>query len=303
MRTIIRGSVLASMAAAIVLAGACECGGPQPPDTDGGSDAGDDGLDAGGPFTAAIGQWTWIPVDGSQCASGSTAGFAVNLSDAGQDLFIFMQGGGACWNTGTCVPSLVQYGPVCSYGASICLFNGAGGTQPTAAHVTEGNPYPRDGGGALPGELAQLQAVRVFDREDPSNPFRNATFVYIPYCTGDLHAGRSERTYPYRYGAFNPVSYYTVHFAGAQNTALYLRKLHLTLPGVQRVWLTGSSAGGYGATLSFERTHREFSGAEVAMLADSAPFLPTYHWSEFTTEWAAELRRDARTATRASRRS
>jgi len=263
-------------------------GHPPPPGDDAGEDAGD-GLDAGGPVVAPVGQWTWIPVEGSQCASGSTTGFAINVADAGQDLFIFMQGGGACWNTGTCVPSLVQYGPVCNYGSGICLYNGAGGTQPTAVHVTESDPFPRDGGGALPGELAQIKTIRALDRTDPSNPFRDATFVFVPYCTGDLHAGRSEQTYPYRYGAFDPVSYYTVHFAGAMNTALFLRKLHLTLPGARRVWLSGSSAGGYGATLSFERTRREFAGADVALLADSAPFLPTYHWGEFTTAWNSEL--------------
>lgn len=301
------------LAAALVVA----CGGPPPGgpppgqdggsgdggSSDGGGDGGQDGgggggpdggspdageLDAGGPITAAPGQWTWIPVDGAKCASGSTAGFAVNLSDAGQDLFIFLQGGGACWNTGTCVPSLVQYGPICSYG-TWCLYDGPGGTQPTAVYVTAPDPFPRDGGGALPGELAQIQANRVVDRSDPTNPFRNATFVFVPYCTGDLHSGRSTRSYPYKYGAFDPVRQYTVHFAGARNMELYLRKLHLTLPDVQRVWLTGSSAGGYGATLSFERARQEFAGAEIALLADSSPLLPTYHWNDWHNAWSPEL--------------
>jgi len=276
------------LAASLAIA-AVACGPPPgpPPGRDGGaSNAGD--LDAGGPVTATPDQWTWIPVDGSMCASGSTAGFAINLSDAGEDLFIYLQGGGACWNTGTCVPSLVQYGPVCDY-SGICLYNGPGGTQPTASHVTEANPFPRDGGGALPGELAQLQANRAVDRSDPSNPFRNATFVFVPYCTGDLHDGQATRTYPYRYGLFDPVSYYTVHFAGARNMALYLRKLHLTLPDVRRVWLTGSSAGGYGATLNFERARNELAGAEVALLADSSPFLPTYHWDAWYGAWSLDL--------------
>lgn len=266
-------------------------GGGPPPPSDGGRDAGatDGGeLDAGGPVTADAGQWTWIPVEGSQCASGSTAGFAINLADAGTDLFIYLQGGGACWNTGTCVPSLVQYGPACSY-SGVCLYNGAGGTQPTASHVTAFDPFPRDGGGALPGELAQFTSARAVDRADPTNPFRSATFVYVPYCTGDLHGGRSSKTYQYQYGLFDPVRSYTVHFAGARNMELYLRKLHLTLPGAQRVWLTGSSAGGYGATLNFQRTKQEFTGAEVALLADSSPFLPTYHWSEWNAAWSLEL--------------
>src|SRR5262245_13106985 len=111
--------VLASCSLAALLSAAlvAACGGPPPPPPpqdggiDGGSDGGTDGgidggatdggeLDAGGPIVAVPGQWTWVPVDGSKCASGSTAGIAVNLSpsaDAGQDLFIYLQGGGACW--------------------------------------------------------------------------------------------------------------------------------------------------------------------------------------------------------------
>jgi hypothetical protein len=117
---------------------------PPPPPSDAGVDGGADGggMDGGGIVTPA-GQWTWVPVEGSQCASGSTAGFAINPGTS-TDLFLFLQGGGACWNTGTCVPSLVQEGPVCGYSGGICLYSGSGGTQPLASHVTEHDPFPRD---------------------------------------------------------------------------------------------------------------------------------------------------------------
>ncbi len=29
----------------------------------------------------------------------------------------------------------------------------------------------------------------LFDRGDGDNPFADASYVFVPYCTGDLHAG------------------------------------------------------------------------------------------------------------------
>jgi len=252
------------------------------------TDAGVAAVDAGPPFVAAPGQWSWIPVEGSQCASGATAGFGVNPSTTSDAVLIFLQGGGACWNSGTCAPSLVQFGPICSYG-NVCLYDGQGGTQPTASHVNEADPFPEDGGGDFPGELAALQSMRALDRADPSNPFRDATFVYVPYCTGDLHDGQTTQTYSVQRNLGDPVTQTTIHFAGATNMALFLRKLHVTLPQTRQVWLTGSSAGGYGATLNLERTRREFSEARVDLLADSSPFLPTVHWADWRAAWDLSL--------------
>src|SRR5215472_8194264 len=104
-----------------------------PPARDAGVDAGqvaDAGVgsgDAGLPGT--VGTWTWIPIAGSMCASGSAAGFGVNPSGAGDDLLIYLEGGGACWNQGSCIPSLLQFGPLCGYG-TVCILTGPGANQP-----------------------------------------------------------------------------------------------------------------------------------------------------------------------------
>jgi hypothetical protein len=247
--------------------------------------------DAGIPLEVPAGQWTWVPVEGSQCALGSTAGFGINLSTTSDSLLIFLQGGGACWNAGTCAPSPAQFGPICGYG-TVCLYDNAGGTQPTASHVAEADPFPLDGGGAFPGELAQLQNVRALDRADPTNPFRDATFVYVPYCTGDLHAGQATRTYPFQASLGGPSTQVDIHFSGATNMALFLQTLHAVLPGTRRIWLTGSSAGGYGATFNLERTRREFSSAQVHLLADSSPFLDTPRWEAWRQAWNPALPED-----------
>ncbi len=261
------------------------CGGLTPGRPPGG-DAGT--VDAGEPIVASPGSWSWIPVEGSQCASGSTAGIGVNLTEGSEDLFIYLEGGGACWNQGTCVPSLLRYGPLCDYG-TFCPLDTPGGTQPTAVHVTEGDPYPRDGGGAFPAALQLFKGTRAFDREDPANPFRGADYAFIPYCTGDLHAGNATSTYSYKYNLFDSPKDYTVHFKGAGNMELYLQRLRATRPNVKRIWLTGSSAGGYGATFNLERVKRAFPAAQVHLLADCSPFIQPVHWERWQEAWALEL--------------
>ncbi|MBK7862384.1 MAG: hypothetical protein IPJ65_28000 [Archangiaceae bacterium] len=237
---------------------------------------------------ASASAWQWQAVAGSQCGSGSTAGFAVNPGTS-TDLFLFLQGGGACWNQGTCRPSLLRFGPICYYGANVCLYDGAGGTQPTASHVAERDPFPTDGGGALPGELAQMNAVKALDRAAPDNPFRAATFVYVPYCTGDLHSGNAQRSYAYQDVAFGPTGTFTMHFAGAANMDLYLARLKARYPNVTRIWLTGLSAGAFGATFNFDRVARAFPGAEVHLLADSGPFIDFPRYPAWRDEWSMQF--------------
>lgn len=268
-------------------AGFPDAGTPDAGDADAGApDAGD--LDAGEPLVTPVGVWTWVPVPGSECASGATAGLGLNRAATDDDVFIFLQGGGACWNQGTCVPSLLQFGPVCDYG-TVCLLDVPGGQKPTAVYVTHPDPFPADGGGAFPGELAGLKSSAALDRTRAGNPFKDASFVFVPYCTGDLHAGRAEKTFQYKYALFDPISTYRVHFSGAKNMDAYLARLAATFPNAKRVWLTGSSAGGYGATLNYERVARAFPRAEVHLLADSAPFLPTPHWASWRDTWDVEL--------------
>lgn len=231
--------------------------------------------------------WQWVPIDGSVCASGARAGVAIN-SGAATQLVIYLEGGGACWNQGTCVPSLLQFGPICSYG-NFCLYEGAGGQRPTAAFVELSDPFPADGGGVLPSVLAPISKSVVFDRARANSPFRDATFVYVPYCTGDLHSGNATRDYPFQSTLGAEVKNYRMHFAGATNIDAYLAHLKTQYPGVTTIWLIGLSAGGYGATLHLSRVQRAFPSATVRLLADSAPYLPTNHWAQWRDAWNLQM--------------
>ncbi|RKG62996.1 hypothetical protein D7V80_32385 [Corallococcus sp. CA054B] len=195
-------------------------------------------VDAGAPIDAPRESWTFVPVPDAHCANGTSTGMAVNLTDRSKRVVIFLAGGGACWEAAAC-----------ALGA--------------ATHIT-------DTMGADP-VLAEARAPNLsvlFDRDDVRNPFRDASFVYIPYCTGDLHAGTRIHTYDW----FGPKN---VEHVGARNMDAYLRRLQPTFPQADRVWLTGISAGGYGATFHAWRVQKALPWARVDVLNDSGLVIDT----------------------------
>jgi hypothetical protein len=47
-------------------------------------------------------QWQWIAFPDSKCRDGSAAGIGVSLNSASKKLMIYLEGGGACFDAGTC---------------------------------------------------------------------------------------------------------------------------------------------------------------------------------------------------------
>lgn len=184
------------------------------------------------PLTATPGTWTWIDVPDSKCDDGSPTGFAVNPQDT-SDLFIFFEGGGACWDYLTCVAvQTASKGPV-------------GSAQWATRAASLGAP---------------------FDRSRASNPFRNATMVYIPYCTGDLHVGDNLAVYQ----GPTTVNYY---HKGRPDTVAFLSRVASTWADPARVIVSGSSAGGYGAALTYDLTRKTFPTARMYLIDDAGPLL------------------------------
>lgn len=219
----------------VVLASGLACGG-------GGarSDAGDGGASDGaaaGVLTGTPGVWTWVDVPGMTCDDGTPTGVAINPAPggtAGGDLVIYFMGGGACWDASTCF-----------------VLN-------TSLH----GPYGR----------AQWEGSGVsffahpFDRSRASNPFRAASIVIVPYCTGDLHAGSHVATYdvagprPFRH-------------VGRLNVEAVLPRLRATWPTPAHVVMAGSSAGGFGATLNYALFRDTYPGATMSLVDDAGPLL------------------------------
>jgi hypothetical protein len=206
----------------------------------------------GDPISAPDREWTFAPVPGSQCANGTETGVAVNLSLGSEDLVLHLAEGGACWEAFACAAG-------------------------TASHIN-------DTMDAAP-VLAEAKApglAFLFNRDDPEGPFRNANHVYVPYCTGDLYVGTRVHTYDW----FGPRP---VAHVGARNMDAILRRLVATFPHVRRVFLTGISAGGYGATLNAWRVQKALPYARVDVLNDSGlmvDVVPDGRYGTMIATWA-----------------
>ncbi len=189
-----------------------------------------------GPIVAADKTWTFIPFPESRCANGTSTGIGVNLAPGSDRLVIYLQGGGACSNAAQC------FGPI---PGAVNMAKGYGVDQ----FRVEGN----------------LSGIVLLDRLALDNPFRDAHMVFIPYCTGDLHAGDAAATYETSDGPR------TAEHRGHHNLRVFLERVAQTFPDVTRVHLTGASAGGFGALFNAHTVRVSFAGTRVDVLSDSGP--------------------------------
>lgn len=200
------------------------------------------------PFGAQADEWTWVDFPDARCANGSSTGLAVNVRPGAKKLLLFLQGGGACIDGDECW-----------------------GAAPTAVHM--------DGYG--PSEFAaepEIGQSALFSR-DASGAFADASFVFVPYCTGDLHAGDNVATYDV---GGQPVT--TWHY-GAHDLDVYLPALARAFPGLDRVWLAGESAGGFGTLFNQDFVARAFA-ARTDVIDDSGPGIGT---SGYPDSWNVRL--------------
>jgi hypothetical protein len=207
-------------------------------------------VDAGPPITAPADTWTWVDVPDSQCGNGAPTGLAVNPTGRSTDLFIYLQGGGACWEGISCFVLR----------SAVNLETGYTGAS-FAADPSRNAPF--------------------FSRANLNNPLKDMSYVYVPYCTGDVHAGDSVRAYD----AQNPNR--RVFHKGGKNIDAFLPRLKATFPNVARVFVAGSSAGAYGAQLNFPKVRATWPNAEVHLLADCGQMLNPSgtRLSDWLTAW------------------
>jgi hypothetical protein len=201
-----------------------------------------------------------VTVDDARCGNGSPMVIAVNITTASPDVVIYFQGGGACWDAGTCF------------------------TLGTATHISD-TLTPSTVIGEAMGETSFL-----FER-NAQNPYQHASYVYIPYCTGDAHAGNNVASFVVN-GTPRPV-----HFEGAHNTQLILERAVATWPSTTHVTLVGASGGAYGVIANWWRAQQLFSGARVDALSDSGLPLdvPASRWRTMLNAWGLDLPPDCTT--------
>lgn len=186
------------------------------------------GITPGEPITLEPdGAWTWVDVPEAHCMNGSSTGFGVRRGTVDR-VIIYLEGGGVCFDGITC----------------------AGVANP-------------DGFGAsrFAGSTGYLDGYGIFRRSDSDNPFADWTHVYVPYCTGDTHAGTAVEGFEGR------------EQVGYTNVGLFLARLVPTFPDVETVVLAGSSAGGLGTMANYDQVAQAFGCTPVHMIDDSGPIL------------------------------
>ncbi len=176
------------------------------------------------------GSWMWVEIPGSKCRHDSDTGIGVRYGTS-DDLVIFFEGGGACFNVATC---LLNEG-----------FSSFGPLQFDAWKLGIGQ------GG-------------IFDLDADDNPVADWNFIYVPYCTGDVHAGDKDN-------AGVPGVIGAQQFVGYRNVANALEQIVPTFATASHVVVTGQSAGGFGAAFNYDRIAEAWPKAKVTLLDDSGP--------------------------------
>jgi hypothetical protein len=198
----------------------------------------------GAQWTSPIGAtWTWYDVPGTLCGNGTPTGYAVSRPPANIDsgeVFIYLEGGSGCFDYLTCNSGL-------------------------AANFKTGYSFA-----TLQGDTLLGPNLELFKRTDASagaeaNPYNDATWVFVPYCTGDLHTGDTTQSW-------GPLG--TGHYNGRINLDKDLAHYTSHYSAPTRVTLAGSSAGGFGAEILYEyvRTNYFPTASRVDLVIDSAPF-------------------------------
>lgn len=191
--------------------------------------------------------WERIELPGTVCGDGSQYKFWVH--DTGSpNLLFFFEGGGACWDYDLC--------------------SGRGGRLGAA----NPNGLPDD----YIDSFTATFVSPVVNGADPGIPLRSRTdlptqgwnIVYMPYCTGDVHVGNNVATYEDPNGIEPPLVW---HHSGFDNTVAAAEYAAWRFPGVEKMLVTGYSAGGTASSAAYYFV-RTIVNPEVGyLLNDSGP--------------------------------
>ncbi|MBK9755896.1 MAG: hypothetical protein IPO88_20825 [Nannocystis sp.] len=139
------------------------------------------------------------------------------------------------------------------------------------------NPASKDlmiyleGGGACFNDVCDFSAFNIpfipppdgiFNRNNPGNPIKDWSMIYVPYCSGDIHGGDKE----------TELGGQVRRFHGYRNIGKYLEQWVPKFADAERVLLTGISAGGFGAGLNAVQVADAFlPGPQMIVIDDSGP--------------------------------
>lgn len=223
------------------------------------------------PLSRAAGDWVElepqpVTIDGqaleATCsdAPGAEAAFKFwARRGVSNNVVVFFDGGGACWDDLTCsVPRLAS-----------------GRSEEDGFYKAE----------LIPGD-DPTNMSGIFDLDNPQNPVRDWSFVFVPYCTGDVHSGSNTASYT------DPDTGepFKIEHRGADNFRVVLEWMRQNFDSPGQILVAGSSAGAYGAATHFARIRDAFPNGRALMLGDAGQGVTTRDFLNVrNATWGYEL--------------
>lgn len=198
------------------------------------------------PEPPVYGQWVKVEPPGTVCGNGSQYKFFVNYSETSDDVMMIFEPGGGCWDFESC----------------------SGQTSLGAANPDGIDDHHLNGflGVHTP----------LLNRDFPGSPVADWNYVFIPYCTGDVHTGRATAVYSDPQGLEPDLEY---HHSGHENVMAAIEWMAGQFPSIPRMLVTGCSAGGAGATANYYFVRTGLQIERSYLLADSGPIFPSSTFS------------------------
>jgi hypothetical protein len=208
-------------------------------------------------------RWHTIPMKGNtRCSDGSAYEIYVRKGPS-KHLMIYFAGGGACWD---------------GYTASrpITLLSALGGNSRNLRSFYFSKLqwfYPQALGG-------------IGDNKNTKNAFREWNFVFIPYCTGDMHIGDTIKTY-----SFNDKNI-EIHHNGRGNSLAALNWVFDNYKDVNKIMVSGESTGAFASAFYAPLVADHYSDKKIYSLSDAA-MLTSDRWNEILdTVWNSQSQKN-----------
>lgn len=205
------------------------------------------------------GFWQTVQLDSeatqSFCGNGSPYKFFVRRAATNANYVIYLEGGGACWDYGSCSGE-------------------------------EGIRGARNPDGIVDDYMQKIDTRLVtpflLKGHYANNPeTQDWNMVYVPYCTGDVYAGDQTITYESDDG-----KQLEWNHNGLKNMRAVVAWLRDNMQSPHRMLLTGCSAGGVGALVNYHDMRRDLHPTKSFLLSDSGPLFPT---TEGGANWSKPL--------------
>ena len=141
---------------------------------DSSSSSGTAGTGGSGFEPPEFGAWVKYEPEGATCSDGSPYKFWVEFSETSDNVIVFFEGGGACWDYESCTAEAFAARPIRTGSTTIM-------------------PWPTQ---EFSGLGIDAKFVYPLLNDNPAvSPMADWNKVFVPYCTGDVYSGQATTTY------------------------------------------------------------------------------------------------------------